>query len=204
MPPSTPPKSLSTMLYLLSVDPCKGRIAARRKVGHALRAAVLIDLVIRGRLSDAGGKVQVINMEHTGDPVLDQVLDEILVDEIVRDRERKWKHWVRHDAGAVLDAVKKQLVSAGTIVVHKRLMRRKKVEVTDPASVDQLRQRILSTLRSDQVVEDLNLYEVVLTALAANGELDAAIPGKERRLHQERLRALTYLSPPVRPIAVPG
>jgi hypothetical protein len=174
------------MLYLLSIDLGREKVPDRKKIGYVLRAGALVDLGLRGNLADVDGKVHVTSTEATGDPVLDKVLGEIS-----RDRERKWTHWVRHHDSDTLDAVENQLACAGVIKVHQRTLLADKVETLDAAAVVQLRQRVLSTLTSAQHIEDLDPYDVALTAMAANGELSTAIPNKELRAHKARVRALT-------------
>jgi hypothetical protein len=174
------------MLYLLSIDLGREKVPDRKKIGYVLRAGALVDLGLRGNLADVDGKVHVTSTEATGDPVLDKVLGEIS-----RDRERKWTHWVRHHDSDTLDAVENQLACAGVIKVHQRTLLADKVETLDAAAVVQLRQRVLSTLTSAQHIEDLDPYDVALTAMAANGELSTAIPNKERRAHKDRVTGLT-------------
>lgn len=186
MPSSVQTNSLPAMLYLLSINLDKEQVPDRKKIGYVLRAAALIDLGLRGKLADVAGKAHVTSEEGTGDPVLDEVLGEI-----AKNRDRKWKYWVRHNHSDTLDAVEDQLVSAGAIKVHARTLLADKVEVADSAAIGKLRQRVLTTLTGGQRIEKLDPYDVALTALAANGELSTAIPNKERRAHKDRVTALT-------------
>jgi hypothetical protein len=178
--------SLPALLYLLSIDLDKAKVPDRRKTGYVLRAAALIELGLHGKVADVRGKAHVTDAGGTGDPVLDRVLGEI-----ARDRDRKWEHWVRRNGRDTLDAVERQLVSAGAITVRKRTFLADRVNAVRAASIGQLRQRILNTLRGDQPVETLDPYDAALTALAANGELSKAIPRKERKAHKDRVAALT-------------
>lgn len=178
--------TLPAMLYLLSINLDKAKVPDRQKLGYVVRAAALIELGLRGKVADVDGKAHVTDAASTGDPVLDKVLGEI-----TRDRDRKWKHWVRHHSGDTLGAVENQLVSAGAVTVRRRTLLADKVDAVDAAAVGRLRQRILNTLTGDQDIESLDPSDVALTALAANGELSTAIPERQRKAHKRRVRALT-------------
>jgi hypothetical protein len=178
--------SLPGKLYLLGIDIDKERVPDRRKLAYVVRAAALIELGLRGNVADVDGKVQVTNDEGIGDPVLNLVLGEIAMG-----RDRKWKHWVRYNDRDTLNSVENQLMSAGAITVHERMILADRVHALDPPAIGQLRQRILTTLTGDQQIGTLDPYDVALTALAANGELRTAISSRERRAHKDRITALT-------------
>jgi hypothetical protein len=107
---SSPPQaySLQGKLYLLGIDLDNERVPDRKKLGYVLRAAALINLGLRGNVADVDGKVQVTNDEGIGDSVLNLVLGVIAMG-----RDRKWKHWVRHNDRDTLNSVENQLMSAG-------------------------------------------------------------------------------------------
>jgi hypothetical protein len=171
---------------MLGIDLDAHKVPDRKKLGYVLRAAALVELGLRGNLADSDGKVQVTREARTGDAVLDTVQGEIAAD-----RARKWKYWVRHNAGGTLSAVESQLVGAGAIKVQRRTLLADKVEAADPAAVGELRQRVRTTLTGGRHIEELDPYDVALTALAANGALSTAIPNRERRAHKDRVKALT-------------
>src|SRR5438128_2456265 len=52
-----PPTSLAARLYLLAWDPRRERVVGTTQLGAALRAAALVDLVLRGRLAIDAGRV---------------------------------------------------------------------------------------------------------------------------------------------------
>lgn len=158
------PDSLPALLYMLGIDLDAHKVPDRKKLGYVLRAATLVELGLRDNLADSDGKVQVTREARTGDAVLDTVLGEI-----AGDRGRKWKYWVRLNAGGTLSAVESHLVGAGAVQVRRRTLLADKVEVADPVAVGELRQRVLTTLTGGRHIEELDPYDVALTALAANG-----------------------------------
>lgn len=183
---TAPATTLPAMLYLLSIDLDKHKLADRKKTGYILRAAALIELAVRGNLADVDGKVRVRNDMATGDPVLDAVLAEIAAT-----RDRSWKDWTRHHDGEMVDAVEAQLVRAGSIAVHKHALLGDKVEVLDSTAIGPLQRLVVSTLSGQEELDRLDRRDAALTALAAIGELRTAIPDKERKAHQARVRLLT-------------
>jgi hypothetical protein len=179
-------KSLPAMLYLLSIDVDKEKVPDRTKIGLVLRSAALFELVLRGYLTDVKGKAHPASEAAANDPVLDLVLGEI-----AKERDRGWSHWIRHHASGTLTAVEDQLMSTGAIKLRRRALLGDKVEVVDQAAHSQLRQRVLATLTGGAPIETLDINDIALTELAAYGDVNTAIPHKERRAHKDRLKALT-------------
>src|SRR5258707_1327137 len=116
MTPSAQPTSLPALLYLLSIDLDRHKLADRKKTGYIVRAAALVDLSLRGNLTaDADGTVRIRGHAPTGDPVLDTVLRGI-----ADDHHRSWKDWIRRHDHETLDALEDQLISAGAVSVERR------------------------------------------------------------------------------------
>lgn len=195
MSSSVQAKSLPAMLYLLGIDVDKEKLPEPKKISYVLRAGALVELVLRGNLTDVDGKAHPVSEAATGDPVLDLVMGEV-----AKDRGQRWSHWIRHDARATLKALEDQLSSTGAIKMQRRMLLGDKVEVVDQAAHSQLRQQVLATLTGGAPVETLGVKDVALTALTAYGELTTAIPHKQRRAHKDRLKALTEHAGPSAPV----
>ena len=81
--------SLTEQLFLLAYDTGKGRLVSRSELGHALRAAVLADLLLAGHLTDERGKAAIGSPAPGTDPARDEILRQIR-----EGRARSWQHWV--------------------------------------------------------------------------------------------------------------
>lgn len=78
--------SLPAKAYLLACDTGRDRLPHRERVALLVRAAALTDLVLRGRITDDGGRPVVAGRGGTGDLVLDDLLAELTADP-----HRKWR-----------------------------------------------------------------------------------------------------------------
>ena len=94
--------ALPYQVYLLSYDLGTNRLFDRTRTAFLTRAAVLIELRIRGQLS-AANQPRVTRPGPTGDPVLDRALIE------VQQHARSWKALFRRDYRQTLDLVEQQL-----------------------------------------------------------------------------------------------
>jgi hypothetical protein len=103
---STPDRGeqLAVAVCRLSLDPTRGRIGQRSRVGIALRAAQLAQLALDGRLG--GDRFPIaLGASDTGTPLLDSV------HRAVADRPATpWRRWFSH-TGADLRAVSEQLMT---------------------------------------------------------------------------------------------
>ncbi len=89
-----PPDSLAAQLFLLAVDPGRRRLTGRGELGYVLRAAALVELQLSGHLVDDGGRPSASGGPPVPDPLLDAVLRQVAADP-----RRRWRYWVRKDAG---------------------------------------------------------------------------------------------------------
>ncbi|WP_344455806.1 GOLPH3/VPS74 family protein, partial [Actinocorallia aurantiaca] len=83
------PDTLPQRIYLLALDPGKGRPLMGTHLNELVRAAALADLYLSGHLTDERGRAAVAVRHPCHDPVLEAVLEEL-----ASSRPRKWQHWV--------------------------------------------------------------------------------------------------------------
>ncbi len=178
--------SLPARAYLLACDTARNRLPDRERVALLVRAAALTDLVLRGQVTDDGGRPAVTGAGGTGHLVLDDLLAELTAEP-----HRKWRAWVRRGARGTLHSLEAQLDAAGVITLRTSrvlgLFPRRRPEVREPASAAALRDEVRAALRGDAPV---SADVAALTSLAAAVELGAVLPRVERRRHRDRLARL--------------
>ncbi|MBN6037858.1 GPP34 family phosphoprotein [Amycolatopsis sp. 195334CR] len=176
--------SLPAKAYLLAWR--DGRVPDRQRVGYLVRAAALTDLLLRGRLADHDGQAGAVPGGSTGDPVLDEVLGQI-----VESGPRKWRHWVRKDHRRALESVEEQLSDAHLIKVERsRFFGRRRITLRNPAPATGLHHTVDKALRGDAPVSRIPREDAALVALVAAVDLKGVVPGRDRRRHKDRLRQL--------------
>jgi hypothetical protein len=107
--------TLAEDLYLLACDEATGR--ARISTAYldlGLGGALLLDLVLRGRVGLVDEHVVVTDPTPVGDPLLDHALSAVAGDAKPREPE----YWVRHLARGAHAAVQSRLVAAGVLAVE--------------------------------------------------------------------------------------
>jgi hypothetical protein len=186
--------SLPARLYLLSWDTTKLKVTGATHLHHLVRAGALTELAQRGLLADVEGIATPVDPDaHTGDLVLDGLLE--LVEE---SRPRKWKAWVTLRARVTLDAVRAQLAAEGYLRAEKKrvlgLFPSVEYELERVAAVDALREDARLVLVGPVPVAEVSDRDAALVALAAAAELRTLLPGKDRKLHKERIEELTERS----------
>ncbi|RSN39790.1 GPP34 family phosphoprotein [Amycolatopsis sp. WAC 04197] len=181
--------SLPAKAYLLACDVGEAKLRDRARAGLLIRGAALTDLVLRGRVTDADGRVAVTGAGPTGDLVLDELLAEI-----GRESPRKWKGWVRKDARGTLESLESQLDAAGVIDLKTArilgLFPSRRPVVRDPAVVERLRASVDQALRGPAPASDVDTVDAALTALVAAVELRGVVSGRDRRRHRDRIEEL--------------
>jgi len=182
--------SLPARAYLLACDTARDRLPDRERVALLVRAAALTDLVLRGRITDDGGRPVVSDAGGTGHLVLDDLLAELAADP-----HRKWRARVRRGARGTLQSLEAQLDAAGVITLRTSrvlgLFPRRRPEVRDPATAAALHESVRSALRSAAPVP---ADVAALTSLAAAVELGSVLSRASRRRHRDRLARLAEQS----------
>jgi hypothetical protein len=103
---------LAAELFLVSCHKVTGR--ARIATTHldlGLGGALLLELVLRGRVELIDDHVVVVDRSSSGDPLLDGALAAVADDA----RPRSPDHWIRHLARGTRAAVKRRLVASGIL-----------------------------------------------------------------------------------------
>jgi Golgi phosphoprotein 3 (GPP34) len=191
------PDSLPVQLFLLAVRPATGRLSNRMELGLILRAAALADLQLSGHLVDDGGRPQAVNLTTTGDPLLDEVLQQV-----AGDPGRGWGYWVRRQPRHAVQAV------CGRLVAEYRIeLRRYRMLWVLPARRIVLRNRF----ERDRVVGAVDAAlgdgwpvgdrTAALVAVAAAARMRAVLPRPRRRAHRKRIAELTARAGPI-PVAL--
>ncbi|TDD70799.1 GPP34 family phosphoprotein [Actinomadura darangshiensis] len=188
------PDSLPARMFLLAYDLRKQKMTkGGAPLGYVLRAAALAELYLDGRLGEERRKPVPGTPGHDPYGVLAQIAES---------RPRSWQHWVRKDARATVGTVRDELVRGGWIRVRPRrvlgLFRRQEVTVKDPRVVKALWGGASSALRGRPAAH-VNSYDAAAVALAAAGELNAVLPGADRRRHKRRIEELTARTGPAAP-----
>jgi len=188
--------SLTEQLFLLAYDTGKGRLVSRSELGHALRAAVLADLLLAGHLTDERGKAAIGSPAPGTDPARDEILRQIR-----EGRARSWQHWVARRRPAMVPAVRERLAAEGTITVDSRrvlgLFPVHRVTVRRPYAVKHLVEEVRRAVRGGTPVARVDTRLGVLAALAGTAELRTVLSWSERRRHKARL---AELGGPVQPV----
>lgn len=112
---------LAQDLMLLALQDEKGTIVseAASSLPYGLMGAVLMELVLQGKLDTEAGRLIVVNATTTGDDFFDDCLNEILTAQ----RPRQARFWVKHLAGkfrGFKNAVLSNLVELGVLKQEER------------------------------------------------------------------------------------
>jgi hypothetical protein len=104
--------TLAEDMFLLASHDATGRPRiATGSLDLGLGGALLLDLVLRGRLAIVEDRVTVVDRTATGDPLLDAALRSVADGT----RSREPGYWVRHLAAGARTAVRDRLVAAGVL-----------------------------------------------------------------------------------------
>lgn len=189
-------ESLTGQLYVFAYASGHTLRIARTERDYLLRAAVVADLQLRGRLVDHAGRVQVSSREPVGEPVLDAVLAEI-----TESKPRPWRRWVQRNHRAFRRTVQNRLVTLGLITVQSRrilgVVTLTRVSLREPAMLTGLVRRVQDALTSAQPVSDVDAHDAALVALAATAGLTTVLPRQLRRAHKQRIAEMAERTGPV-------
>jgi len=186
----TLPESLPARLYLLAYDTEKNRVTAQSRLSLVLRAAVLADLYLAGRVTDENGKARATgDRRPTGDPLLDEVLQQL-----AEHRPRSWQGWIASRQPTVR-TVRTQLEAGLYIRVEHRMILPDRVELRDRRAVKQYADEVRAELRGPASRTEPRTAAVL--ALAARGEIATVISRSERREYRQRLDELAIYTGPI-------
>lgn len=102
--------TLADELALLAHDDDGSRTLGRPSLGYGLAGALLVELVLAGRIDVVGKKVAVLDPTPTGRPLLDRALARI-----ADDKPRKPGHWVDKLSRKLTEQVMDGLVERGVL-----------------------------------------------------------------------------------------
>jgi hypothetical protein len=183
--------SLPAKVYLLACDVDRCRLRDRQRAAYLVRGAALTDLLLKGGLADEGGVVRAVcdARAATNDTVLDDLRSRVL-----EGRPRKWKAWVRADAGSTLREVERQLDAAGVISLREGrvvgVFPSRRPTVNAMLEFQRLHVLVDDTLRGDGVVSRIAPADAALTALVTAVELKGVVSGRDRRIYRLRIDEL--------------
>lgn len=182
--------TLPQRLYLLAYDTRRQRIACRFELRYALRAAILVELLLRGHIVDRDGAMPAERTSGCDDPVLRAALTEIEAAP-----GQSWKHWVRAGHRSVERAISDQLSPDGRINVRHRLgLRRATITVPDLQPVLQITNDVRRALRE----EHPDPADAALLVLADAAGLPA-VATTDKRVREQRIDRLAEPLGPVVP-----
>lgn len=161
---------IALLVCRLGLDPVRGRIRGRLRVGIAVRAALFAELALTGRL--IGGRFPYpVGDSVTGQPLLDAVHAAV-----VTRRPTPWKRWFNH-VDADREAATAALVTAGRWRIEDGRI------VDDAAGATVIeQQRIAQLLVSRQPPAELSLTIVAMLAAASGVGDRRAAPRAAGRL----------------------
>lgn len=184
------PESLPDRMYLLAYDTEKNRLPWRLELRLVLRAAALTELYLDGRLTDDDGKARIARGGPTGDPLLDELMEQIGA----ANRPRSWHRWISSRRGTVR-TVRDRLEAGHRIKVERRTILPDRIELRDRRAVKQYTEEVRAALRRPAAQAEPRTAAVL--ALAARGELRTVLSRRERRHHRKHLRELAVYTGPI-------
>lgn len=170
-------------LLLLALDPAKGTVhlGVRSELHRALALALAAELVIGGRLSYDGKKLDVVDGEPPADPLLAEALGAI-TERLEQGRNpRRVLGSLDKDLGGVWPRLVDRLVAAGTIVEERHGVLPARHPVSNPA----LHAMVLSRVRATAAVDGpLDPRDAVLLGYGLQcALLDRVAPERSQRRH---------------------
>lgn len=184
------PETLHARMYLLAYDTEKNRLTSRSHLGLVLRAAALTELYLADRVADDGGKARVTDTKPTGDPLMDDLLQQI-----ADHRPRSWYRWISRQERAAVRTVRDQLEAAHCLKVERRSIMPDRIELRDRRAVKQYADEVRAALGKPAARTEPRVAAVL--ALAARGEVKTVVSRRERREHKQRLNELAVHTGPV-------
>lgn len=161
---------VALVICRLGLDPVRGRIRNRLRVGIAVRAALFAELALAGRVIGSRFPYPV-GESVTGQPLLDSVHAAV-----VTRRATAWKRWFNH-VDADREAATAALVTAG----RWRIEAGRIIDTAAGATVTE-QQRIAQLLAAGQSPDELRLTIVAILAAASGVGDRRAAPRAAGRL----------------------
>jgi hypothetical protein len=177
------PRTLPERLFLLACDLERERLTARFDLGMALRAAALSDLLLDGRVEDAGGSPAVTRKPPPDDPFLLAAYERIAAV-----GPRSWQRWIRRAEPGTVRTVRDRLEETRQIRVEPRGLLPARITVRDRRAAKRHLALVQTGLRRPP--SRLNPRDEAVLALALAARLRTVATVFDRRRHAERVRPL--------------
>lgn len=193
---ATIPPRLADRAYLVAYHLEKQKPFGSNR-SQVLNGAMLIELWLAGAITDSSGRA----VAGTGTPERWSGREAEL-SALVRDSEkpRRWKRWVRKDAGATERAVRARLAQQRVIRIEERkllgFIDRPRVTVRDTRVIKELVSRCRRAVLSGVPAQDVEVLDAALVALVAAAEWNTVFSGRERRTHRARIAEFAARSGP--------
>ncbi|CAM5630078.1 hypothetical protein SAVIM338S_06008 [Streptomyces avidinii] len=174
--------TLAEEIALLSLDDESGALKRRQSAGWAVAGAILLELVMLGRVSVSGKYLQLVDTTPTGEELLDGRIE--LMDTWLRGKKtRRVTDWLTKDQARVIAATVSRLAARG-VVVEERHKALGIFPVRHYPEADGEVERALRRRLESVVLEGAEPDERTagLVALVHSAKLHAlAFPGRPRR-----------------------
>lgn len=191
------PQTLHGQLYLLAYDWKRHRFDGDNLwlFGFALRAAMLTDLYLTGRLEDRGGKPYPSSVGCPDDPVLSAAFDQIGAT-----GRRDWAQLIALNEKKAPQVVRDQLEATGWLRVRRRRMlaiipTARVVGLYGEDMVRGLADQVTAALRTAILGQSAAPRLLALGLLGVLGQMPTVLSFKETSRHRQELRALTFAAP---------
>ncbi|NGO47584.1 GOLPH3/VPS74 family protein [Streptomyces ureilyticus] len=184
-------QTLPQSLYLLcyTVDKGKFELTNLQGRGQLLRAAALSELTLAGQLKAEGGKVVRLPAEPPGDPFLAEVWRDV-----PEEKPKRWLQFVHNKAHTAEQPIREQLAETGAVMIrHEKWLRMlavDRVTVNDPQQVHALQERVRDAVLLARDPAEIPVEELTMAVFAVEVEVTSVFTGKERREHEQALKAL--------------
>lgn len=161
-----------------------------------LRAAMLTDLYLTGRLEDRGGKPYPSSVGCPDDPVLSAAFDQIGAT-----GRRDWAQLIALNEKKAPQVVRDQLEATGWLRVRRRRMlaiipTARVVGLYGEDMVRGLADQVTAALRTAILGQSAAPRLLALGLLGVLGQMPTVLSFKETSRHRQELRALTFAAPP--------
>jgi Golgi phosphoprotein 3 len=185
-------QTLAEDLLLLALDDDNGTVPWQHSTAlpHGLGGALLMDLVLQGRIDVVGKKVVVTSAASTGDDILDEAL--VTIGESKRRHDAK--HWVSKLGGrsGLKEQLARRLVERGILEEQEKVFlwvfRSNRYPTSNPEVEASLRQQIHDVVLSG---EDPDVRTLMLLSLVHACDLgDVLFTRDERKRAKQRIKEL--------------
>ncbi|GGW43421.1 GOLPH3/VPS74 family protein [Streptomyces xantholiticus] len=150
--------TLGEEIMLLSLDDESGAAKDRQSAGWAVAGAILLDLVMAGRVSVDDGRVEVTDRTTTGTPLLDGRLEQLAAWAGRRNKPPKVTDWLTKDHSKAVSATIDSLRGRGLVAEEQHkvlgLFPVKRYPEADGSTERELRERLAAVVLHGATPDD--------------------------------------------------